>query len=78
MEMAAEAVNLAGTPSYDVADIAMTRGKVVVFATGYGAHGLRPNYNSAAVLQKPFTKEALSHSLSFFAFGAVTPRGTAA
>ncbi|WP_281517413.1 response regulator [Ferranicluibacter rubi] len=47
-------INLAGKPSFPVAEILQARGIPFVFASGYGAAGLDGSGISAPVLQKPF------------------------
>ena len=56
-------LNLGGNVSYDVADVAMARGKALVFATGYGQRGLRPAYKDCIILQKPFTQDAVGRAM---------------
>lgn len=52
-------VNLNGQPSYPVADILATRGVPFIFATGYGAHGIKDGYSNRPVLKKPFREEEM-------------------
>jgi CheY-like chemotaxis protein len=47
-------VNLAGQPSFPIAEILMGRGIPFLFATGYGVKGIAEDYRSYPVLQKPF------------------------
>lgn len=47
-------INLAGKPSFPVAEMLRERGIPFVFASGYGAAGLEGSGISAPVLQKPF------------------------
>ncbi len=47
-------VNLDGTSSFPIADRLIARGVPVIFATGYGAHGVDPRYAQMPTLQKPF------------------------
>jgi CheY-like chemotaxis protein len=56
-------VNLAGRPSFEVADALKARGVPAIFSTGYGHGGLRASDNGAAVLQKPFRVEDLVSAL---------------
>lgn len=56
-------VNLAGQPSFPVADILIARGIPFLFATGYGAKGIAPAYRGHPVLQKPFRERDLGEAL---------------
>ncbi len=56
-------VNLAGTLSYPVAELLRDKGVRVVFATGYGVSGLRPDLRNAPVLAKPFNMGQLAAAL---------------
>jgi CheY-like chemotaxis protein len=56
-------VNLAGEPSFAVADALRERGIPFVFATGYGREGLREDYRDVPVLQKPFRSRDLAEAL---------------
>ena len=56
-------VNLAGETSFPVADLLRARGIPYVFATGYGIDGIREEYRSAPVLQKPFRSGDLAEAL---------------
>ncbi|MGH7155278.1 MAG: response regulator [Acetobacteraceae bacterium] len=56
-------VNLNGQPAYAIADKLRARGVLFVFATGYGAQGIRPAYRSVPVLQKPFGTAKLEAAL---------------
>jgi CheY-like chemotaxis protein len=47
-------VNLNGDRSYPVADALAARGIPFAFATGYGAHGLRPIDCGRPLLMKPY------------------------
>ena len=57
-------VNLRGRPSFPVADALADRGVPFVFATGYGAHGLREDLRDRPVLQKPFKLREMERALS--------------
>lgn len=57
-------VNLAGTPSYDIADALDGKGVPFVFSTGYGARGLRADLKDRPVLQKPFQLHELKRALA--------------
>jgi CheY-like chemotaxis protein len=61
-------VNLDGEPSYPIAEILRGRGIPFLFATGYGASGLRRDFADATTLAKPFLREDLRRALA-----AVTP-----
>lgn len=56
-------INLNGRPSYPVAEALAARGIPFVFATGYGAAGLREGYRGVPVLQKPFDPADLERAL---------------
>ncbi|MEH3146553.1 MAG: response regulator [Methylobacterium frigidaeris] len=47
-------VNLGAARSYPVADLLSERGVPFLFATGYGRHGVEPDYCHAPVIQKPY------------------------
>jgi DNA-binding NtrC family response regulator len=53
-DMALLDINLAGEPTFGVADVLSARGIPYAFVTGYGADGLDAAHRSAAVLHKPF------------------------
>ena len=48
-------LNLAGENTFPVAQALKDRGTPFVFATGYGAGGLPPEWRDRPTLQKPFT-----------------------
>ena len=56
-------VNLAGEPSFPVADLLAERGIPFLFATGYGRQGLDERYRGCPMLQKPFRTEELGAAL---------------
>jgi DNA-binding response OmpR family regulator len=72
MELAREAafdfavldVNLAGVPSFPVADILRQRGIPFVFVTGYGAGGLVDGYRNELALQKPFDSKEIERTIT--------------
>ncbi len=47
-------VNLAGEPSFPIAELLEARGVPFLFATGYGLQGIDERYRGRTVLQKPF------------------------
>ena len=57
-------VNLAGEPSFPVADMLLGRGIPFLFATGYGAKGIPEAYQGHLVLQKPFRAAELGALLT--------------
>ena len=63
-------VSLDGQPSFPVADALAARGVPFVFATGYGASGLREDLRDRPALQKPFRLLQLARTLA----GALPPR----
>ena len=56
-------VNLAGEPSFPIAELLAERGIPFLFATGYGLRGIEEAYRSAPVLQKPFRARDLGLAL---------------
>ena len=56
-------INLTGVLSYPVAELLRSRGVRVVFATGYGAAGLPPEFSGTPVLSKPFRLDQLAEAL---------------
>jgi CheY-like chemotaxis protein len=56
-------VNLAGQPSFPIADILAERGIPFFFATGYGSKGIEEAYRAHIVLQKPFRALELAQAL---------------
>jgi len=52
-------VNLDGHETYAVADALSEKGIPFVFATGYGAGGLKDGYKGTPTLQKPFQQRDL-------------------
>lgn len=57
-------VNLNGQHTYPVAEKLKARGVPFVFATGYGAQGLKDEWKHSAVLQKPFQPEELTRAIN--------------
>jgi CheY-like chemotaxis protein len=57
-------LNLNGRPVYPVADAVRACGRPVVFATGYGTAGLRPEDEGSVVLQKPFDRTSLANAIA--------------
>jgi CheY-like chemotaxis protein len=57
-------VNLAGEPSYPVADVLIERGVPFLFATGYGRQGIEEPYRAYPLLQKPFRAVELGQALA--------------
>jgi CheY-like chemotaxis protein len=52
-------VNLAGEPSYPVAELLRKRGIPFAFATGYGAQGIDPAFAGVPILTKPFLESEM-------------------
>lgn len=52
-------INVAGTPSFPVADILRQRSIPFVFASGYGLEGLVDGYRNEIALRKPYDLEEL-------------------
>jgi CheY-like chemotaxis protein len=57
-------VNLAGEPSYPVADRLAEKGVPFLFATGYGRQGIEQRYRGFPILQKPFLAAELGAALA--------------
>ena len=57
-------VNLAGEPSFPVADALRARGVPFLFTTGYGQQGLPARFADAAVLAKPFRRQDIQDALA--------------
>ena len=57
-------VNLAGEPSFPVADLLIGRGIPFLFATGYGRSGIEERYRDFPLLQKPFRAAELGAALA--------------
>ncbi|HYD72149.1 MAG TPA: response regulator [Candidatus Binatia bacterium] len=62
-------VNLNGQLTYPVAEVLKTRGVPFVFATGYGAQGLKDEWKQNSVLQKPFQPDELTRAIDAVAKG---------
>lgn len=60
-------VNLAGEPSFPVADLLIERGIPFLFATGYGRQGMDERYRDLPMLQKPFLTAELGRALTAIA-----------
>ena len=56
-------VNLSGERSFPVAAALKARGTPFLFATGFGAAGIHPDFADAPVLQKPYTEAQLRSAL---------------
>ena len=56
-------VNLNGEQSFPVAAALKARGTPFLFATGFGAAGIDPQFADAPVLQKPYTEVQLRSAL---------------
>jgi DNA-binding response OmpR family regulator len=57
-------INVAGTPSFPVADILRQRGIPFVFASGYGFEGLVDGYRNETALRKPYVVEELRGAIA--------------
>jgi DNA-binding NarL/FixJ family response regulator len=64
IDMAILDVNLNGEPSYPVAAMLRSRGVPLVFSSGYGSHGLPPEWQDRPTLPKPFTSDEVGDALS--------------
>jgi DNA-binding response OmpR family regulator len=56
-------INVAGTPSFPVADILRQRSIPFVFASGYGLEGLVDGYRNEIALRKPYDLEELRDAI---------------
>ena len=57
-------VNIGGTTVFPVAQILKARGVPLVFATGYGRAGLPPEWQSHAVIVKPYSQHDIERVLT--------------
>jgi CheY-like chemotaxis protein len=57
-------VNLAGEPSFPVADLLAERKIPFLFATGYGRAGIEERFRDRPILQKPFRASELAAALA--------------
>ena len=57
-------VNLAGQPSFPIAEALAAKGAPFVFATGYGAGGLPEEWRARPTLQKPFGHDEVGRLLA--------------
>lgn len=57
-------VNIGGTTVFPVAEILKERGVPLVFATGYGRAGLPPEWQSHAVIVKPYSLDDIERALT--------------
>ena len=57
-------INLAGIPSFPVADILRQRGVPFFFASGYGAEGLVEEYRHEITLRKPYEFQELKQAIA--------------
>jgi CheY-like chemotaxis protein len=57
-------VNIGGTTVFPVAEILKERGVPLVFATGYGRAGLPPEWQSHAVIVKPYSAQDIERALA--------------
>ena len=56
-------VNLNGQQTLPVARALMDRGRAIVFATGYAATTVPPEFHKVPILQKPFQQQDLERAL---------------
>jgi two-component SAPR family response regulator len=57
-------VNIAGTPSFPVADMLRKRGIPFVFATGYGQDSVAQGFGDHPTLCKPYAPESLKLAIA--------------
>jgi CheY-like chemotaxis protein len=57
-------VNLAGEPSFPVAELLAERGIPFLFATGYGRQGIEERFHARPILQQPFRSADLGAALA--------------
>ena len=60
-------VNLAGEPSFPIADLLTERKIPFLFATGYGRAGIEERFRARPILQKPFRAAVLCAALAALA-----------
>ena len=66
-------VNVNGKVISPVAEVIEARNRPFIFATGYGAQGLPPEYRDRPALQKPFQMESLAAMIERALKGATAP-----
>lgn len=66
-------VNIGGTTVFPVAQLLMERGVPLVFATGYGRDGLPPEWQSHAVIVKPYSVQDIERALTPLLAGRSAP-----
>jgi len=64
LDLAIVDVNLNGQQTYPLAAILTDRGVPFIFATGYGASGLKEEWRKIPTLQKPFQETKLAEAIS--------------
>jgi CheY-like chemotaxis protein len=64
LDLALLDLNLSGRRTDEVAGVLAERGVPFVFATGYGAAGVKVEWHDVPVLQKPFQIEELAHAIT--------------
>lgn len=70
-------INFNGATTYAVAEAVAARGLPLIFATGYGVHGIAEPWRSRPILQKPFDSQALAKAIdAAFAFSALSGRAS--
>jgi CheY-like chemotaxis protein len=69
-------VNLNGQQTFSLAREIISRGRAVVFATGYGASTLPPDLRHVPVLQKPFHQQDLERTLRAALGGCLAGAGS--
>jgi len=52
-------VNVGGTDVYPVAEAILAQGQPLIFVTGYGGEGIRPDLQHLPVITKPFVVDHL-------------------
>lgn len=57
-------VNLDGRLSFPIADVLRERSIPFLFASGYGATGVREDYRDAVCIQKPFLAQDLAQAIT--------------
>jgi CheY-like chemotaxis protein len=58
-------VNLNGEETYPLAGSLVARAIPFIFATGYGSSGIKAEWSSVPVLQKPFQTRELAEAINF-------------
>lgn len=64
VDLAVLDVNLAGEPSFSIAEVLRGRQIPFIFSTGYGLSGLPDEFAHQPLIGKPFSKEELQQTIA--------------